>query len=141
MTLNDVDLTEAVRSLATANTPLFLIRRLKIDAAIRSISEGVSDDEILNGLRVVLDVGPTNPLNTVRPYAYLAALWMKPRPDALRAAVAMNANRWFWYQFMASYLMETYSPISTQTVLAPNRTVPLAVPASAIPASKIILTP
>lgn len=139
--LTDIDLTGATQSFGLANTPFFLLRKLKGDPAVTEIGTGFSEDEILKALRTALDGDPTEPSNAVRPYAYLVALWQKPRPDSLRTAVTLRADKWGWYRQIALALLETYSPISTQ-ILSPARVnVPSAMPTSGVPANKIIFEP
>lgn len=139
--LNEIDLTAASFALAVANTPPFLIRKLKSDPAVKLINDSFSDDQILNELRALANADPAEPLNAVRPYAYLTALWMKPRPDALRVAAELNMNRWRWYSVIASFLLDTYSPISSQTFQTPRAKEGSATPGSTVPASRIILVP
>ena len=95
--LIDIDVAEAAQTLAVANTPFFLLRKLRTDPAVREINERFSEDEILDGLKTALGLEPTEPRNAVRPYVYLTALSQKPRPDALRTAAALRADKWDWY--------------------------------------------
>ena len=139
--LNEINLSGAALALAVANTPPFLMRKLQSDPSVRLISETFSDEQILDGLRALAGIDPGEPLNAVRPYAYLTALWMKPRPDALRVAAGFSMARWRWYEVIASYLNATYSPISTQIFQASNTSEWGASPTSAVPATSIILLP
>jgi hypothetical protein len=140
--LDQVDLTLAAQALAVANTPLFLIRKLKSDSAVRTISESYSDDEILIGIRATLASAEGGELvNVVRPYAYLVALWMKPRPTALRSASEFDAGGWTWYSTIPSYLSETYSPISRQTFIARPTGLVVSASKSEVPISTIVLKP
>lgn len=140
MNIFEVDLSGAVRALAVANTPFFLVRNLKNEFTTEFISKHFSDEEILSGLRSVLEIGPNDLVNSVRPYVYLVSLWMKPRREALTLASGMNASRWGWYTVIASYLLETYSPILTQTIVAPAQQAVLSTsPVSTTSTSRIIL--
>ncbi len=138
--LSEIDLAAASLALAVANTPSFLIRKLKSDPAVKLISDSFSDDQILNELKTIATADPTRPLNAVRPYAYLTALWMKHRPDGLRAAAALNMSWWRWYSVIASFLLDTYSPISTQTFEASRVIERSTTVGSTVPARKIIIT-
>lgn len=139
--LNEIDLAAASLAYGVANTPSFLVRKLKSDPAVKLISDSFSDDQILSEIRLLGNADPTEPLNAVRPYAYLTALWMKPRPDALRAAAVLNMTWWRWYSVIASFLLDTYSPISSQTIQAPQSVGGSTTIVSTVPASKIILVP
>jgi hypothetical protein len=139
--LHEIDFTAASLALAVANTPSFLIRKLKSDPGVKFIADSYSDEQILNELRATPNADPAEPLNAVRPYAYLTALWMKPRPDALRIAAELETSRWRWYSVIASFLLDTYSPISSQTVQAPHIAKWSATPSSTVPASNVILEP
>jgi hypothetical protein len=139
--INEIDLTGPSLALTVANTPLFLVRKLRNDPAIRLISEGFSEDQILDALNGLSNTDPSEPINAVRPYVYLTALWMKSRSDALRKAATLNMSRWRWYSYISLVLLDTYSPITTQTLptthtAAADRSATLT---SSVPASRIIL--
>ncbi|HTQ59586.1 MAG TPA: hypothetical protein VMI32_05155 [Candidatus Solibacter sp.] len=136
--LFDIDISEAAQSLAVANTPYFLLRKLKTDPAVREISERFSQDEILDGLRTALEADPTESVNAVRPYVYLAALSQKPSPEALKAATTLQADKWEWYLLIAASFLETYFSISRQTFRAEPIILSSARPTSTVPASRIV---
>lgn len=118
---HDFDLVEASRVLGVANTPLFLVRKLQADAEIRAISEEVSGEQILEGLAMALSQEPATPVEAVRPYAYLVALWFKPVPVYLKDAAKLSpaAEHWRWFEYISSVLIETYSHVESATLKVP----------------------
>lgn len=122
MKMQDIDIREAVQVYALANTPLYLIRKLKEDANIQSLSRQFSGEELLTALEGSLRKNPQTLEDYVRPYSYLVALALLPKDTYLRDAAKLpNAAKWEWYPYVQSVLMETFTPTQRLTIQAKPR--------------------
>lgn len=121
-TLQQVELKQVSRAFAVANTPLFLLRKLREDEAVREISKDFSGDEILERLKELLQREPETLRDHVAPYAYLVALAQKPDDRHLRmAALIPDPPKWGWFDYIRRVLLETYSPTKQSVILIPGR--------------------
>ena len=116
----DFDLTEASRIYAVANTPLFLVRKLQADPAVKAICDACAGQQIVEALRATIMVEPANSVEAVRPYAFLVALWFKPEVEHLQAAATFQTSIYNWYQYVAQVLVETFSPVQRQVIEVPG---------------------
>jgi len=121
MNPNDFDLTEASRSYGVANTPPFLVRKLQADPVVRAISEKCSPLEILDAIRSTVSAEAESPLEAVRPYAFLTALWFKPEIEHLQEAAKIDAPTCRWFVHVASILLETFSPVQGGIIEVPGQ--------------------
>lgn len=139
---NDWGFAEAAQVYGIANTPLFLLRKLQADAEVRAIGEECSGELILDALRAAIAIDPETPIEAVRPYALLVALWFKPTLEHLREAARFSPKDgpWRWFDYLAAALIETFSPVESQIIRVPAS---IGAPApriqSATPASRIIV--
>jgi hypothetical protein len=120
--LNEISFTEAEHTFAVANTPLYLIRKLRQDLTIYEISRSFSGDQILAELDSALRVKPASLADYVRPFVCLVALWHKPEDKYLKMSPQIpNATEGDWYNYVRRVLIETYSPTINLRVQAPPR--------------------
>src|SRR4051812_21469407 len=68
------DLSDAEFALAVANTPLFLLRKLREDEASRNIAIALPEAEIFRRMKQRLARKPKDLRERVEPYVYLVAL-------------------------------------------------------------------
>jgi len=142
MNLETFDLSQAAYTYGLANTPLFLVRKLQDDPAIRAISNSCSEDVILQSLRLLMGQEPTSALEAVKPYAYLVALWFKPEIGPLQQAAEMKTRAHQWYSYVAEVLIETYSPVQTQLIEVPGvLPAPSVTPEEAPTSTRVIVAP
>jgi hypothetical protein len=124
MNPDSFDLNAAARVYGIANTPPFLVRKLQVDPVVRETSEKCSAEEILDALRSAVEKDamrePMTPVEAVRPYAYLVALWFKPEISHLREAAKIPASSYRWFDTIAELCIETFSPIGNQSVNVPG---------------------
>ncbi|SRR5258708_10503088 len=116
---SDFTLSQAARVYGVANTPLFLVRKLQADQEVRAMSDALSGEQILNALREAVKGVPATPVEDVRPYAFLVALWFKPEVEHLREAAKLSAPSWRWFDYIAAVLLQTFSPVFNQVVRVP----------------------
>jgi len=137
-----VDLTQAAKTYAIANTPYFLVRKLQADQSVRAITDTYSGPEILDALRLAVAKEPSSASEAVRPYALLTALWFKPDMTHLREASQISAPAWSWFSHIASVLIETFSPVQRQLIEVPAQlSSPYVSIGSTIPVKRIIIAP
>jgi hypothetical protein len=120
MSPTDIDLTEAGLVYAVSNTPLFLVRKLQNDQAVHALSERCSGEEIVDALRSAVAKEPDDPQEAVRPYAYLVALWYKPELDHLLQVASLRTPSYCWFAYIASALIQTFSPVQKQLIEIPG---------------------
>lgn len=140
MNVNTLDLAQASQVYAVANTPLFLVRKLQADPSIRSVADTFSGEEIVEGLRSILDAEPTTTNEAVRPYALLIALWFKPEIEHLQMAAGLQSEIYSWYEYIARALLSTFSPVKGGLIEVPTQfTAPSASNESTAPVERRIL--
>lgn len=117
-TFNEANLANAAQMYAVANTPLFLIRKLREDSAVFEIAASFDGAAIVEELKNVLQRDPQTPEDYVRPYVYIAALAQKSEDRFLRQAFSLPGHeKWDWYEYVAGALLEMYMATKIQTVL------------------------
>lgn len=120
--LNEADLTAACGAYAVANTPYFLIRKLRQDPIVSEIARSFSADVLFAELGRALEARPDDSVGWVRPYVYLVALAMAGQDQKLREAADLpNANRWDWFDHMRRVLLETSSPVTSRVLSVPGQ--------------------
>jgi hypothetical protein len=140
MNASDFDLTGASRVYGVANTPLFLVRKLQADPAIRALGERCTGEKIIAALRQALSAEPVDSVDAVRPYALLVALWFKPEIEHLKEAARLQGGSFTWYSLIAETLLSTFSPVHTQVVQVPGcLPSPIVSPRSSTPTKLITL--
>jgi len=120
--LSQISFSEAEHTFAVANTPLYLIRKLRQDPTVYEVSKRFSGEEILGELKHVLMVEPSSLADYVRPFVYLVALWHMPDDKYLKMSPQIaNASERDWYKYVKRVLIETYSPTIDLRVQLPSR--------------------
>ena len=114
--LDTINFAEAYASYAVANTPLFLVRKLRDDDAVREVSRQLTSDEILQALKLSIEHRPLDIDSTIRPYVLLVALYMKPTIDGLVEAKELSAPHWRWFAQIRDHLLATYYEVDVQKV-------------------------
>lgn len=84
-----VDMSTANEAVLVANTPSFLLDRLRRDAAVAYVAGSLKTSQILDALTQLSEIPPSSPRELVERYVYLIALGQKnasevwPRLDEL----------------------------------------------------------
>ena len=111
MITEDFNLDEAEAAFAAANTPLYLVRKLKADPAVQAISRIVKPDQILMELERTAGKNPTNLREAVVPFICLVALQMQPSDDfLLRTTKIIPSHGADWFRTIRQVLLETFTP-------------------------------
>jgi hypothetical protein len=118
----EADWRQASRAFAVANTPLFLIRKLRQDPTVQEISKSFSGEDILSHLRDALARAPQTLAEYAIPYAYLVALALKPEARYINAALSLDVPPgWDWVDYIRRVLAATYSPTSQASIRIPGQ--------------------
>lgn len=115
--LDKYPLNQAQQAFAVANTPLFLVRKLRTDPEVHDIARALEGPELLDLLRASLASTPPSLRETVIPYVLLVSLSFKDDASFLKAALSIPRgyeNDWFDYVLQA--LLQTYRPTAFSTV-------------------------
>jgi hypothetical protein len=141
MNLNDVNLTPASRAYAIANTPLFVVRKLQEDPSVQTLGRECPGEDILASLQAATLARPENPVEAVKPYALLVALWFKPELGYLQEAARIRAQFHPWFGYIAEALISTFSPIQSRVIAVPGQlSAPTISPASTASVNRIKLS-
>ena len=114
------NLSGAEAAFAVANTPLFLLRKLRSDAAVQKISAQNSATRIFQELKLGLKTKPETLTALVEPYVFLVALSQKDTLATLRRAQNLKAPYHPWFQYLAKVLLKSYAPTATAKITAPE---------------------
>jgi hypothetical protein len=116
------DLKGASQTYAVANTPLFLIAKLRADASVQRIAKSHSGEDILKQLHQAVSKTPSTLIDYVFPYVCIVALSMKESDIYLRGvAESADIQRWEWLDYIRRVLLQTYLPTSDSVVTAPKK--------------------
>jgi hypothetical protein len=107
---------QAETALSVANTPLFLLRKLRSDAVVVEIARDLHDEELLNALRTAAQHEPTNIRESVLPYVYLVAVALKGKRALLEQAANVDAPHAKWFKYISSFLLQSFVPTSRKTI-------------------------
>ena len=106
----DINLSGAEAAFAVANTPSYLLRKLRADSAVREAASRCSSRELLSALRRSINTEPKTLADLVRPYFYLVALYGAGHGNALENAKTMSAPYRKWFSQIANTLSLEYVP-------------------------------
>lgn len=119
--LGQIDLKEAEAAMAVANTPLFLLRKLRVDPSVHALPRKFEGNALLTALKDALQKEPQTLREMVAPYAYLVALSMFATMSYVKEVATLKAPFTPWYSHIAEVLLKTYTPISRQSLVVPAR--------------------
>ena len=120
--LDEANLSHAAQMFAVANTPLFLIRKLRDDPVVNEMANVFAPDDIINHLHKAVEHEPETLLDYVCPYVYLVALSKKPQDKFLKDVADMpGSERWDWFDYIRRVLLETYLPTGNQVIEMPGQ--------------------
>jgi hypothetical protein len=119
--MDEVELRGAESAFAVANTPLFLMRKLRSDPTIALLARKRRGEELLASLRDIAGKEPQDPREFVLPYVYLVALSLKQDLSHLREAATIAQPYADWYRYIGDYLVQSTIPTETKTILFSNQ--------------------
>jgi hypothetical protein len=129
--IDRVDLKQACRYFAVANTPLFLVRKLRSDPTVFDVSRSFSSEEIVGHIRDIMSRDPETVFDHAAPYAFLVALSLKPDDRGLKLTMTVPVSeKWGWFGYIRDVLLETYIPVAQSSIWVPGQVVVRRVPQS-----------
>lgn len=116
---NNIDFDQTVNSLILANTPLFLVRKLTRDSAVRRLLDEAGPEKILEQLRKATKTEPKDILEKAIIYAHLVALSLTDDVTYLQQASELSASHLEWFNFIAKELLARYRPTTFSVLTTP----------------------
>ena len=130
--LEPLDMRDAEKTVALANTPIFLARRLRENPAVRRALTLHGAQNIFQALEEICGRTPETLADATEVYFYLVALSYDVDLSFLRRANTLIAPNIKWYKDVAIYLVSKIAPVISLSVTVPARpTLMTAVPRSA----------
>jgi hypothetical protein len=121
MKFDQLNLKGAESIYAVSNVPLYLLRKLQGEAAVREVSMTASCDEIFQRLDETLKIKPTSLHEAVEPYVLLVALSKKGDVSYLEKASALRAPYHDWFNYLASVLITTHLTTKINSLFIPGQ--------------------
>jgi hypothetical protein len=121
--VDQIDLRAAESAFAVANTPLFLMRKLRSDPAVALLARNRRGEELLKSLRDIARTEPNDLLEFVLPYIYLIALSLKQDLPHLREAAQITQPYADWYKYIGDYLVQSTHPTARIAISFPQQAV------------------
>ncbi len=120
MTTAKINYDSAVAAFAVANTPMFLLRKLRSDSAVERLTQLFSTDKLFSDLVASLGKKPENLTDAVKPYALLVALSRKGNLALLKELLKYPAPFSEWFSEIANILIQTSMPLTTTAFTPPQ---------------------
>lgn len=112
MNIRRMKLLDAQKIFATANTPLYLVRKLRVAPSVERIAREKSGFQIFRALRASLKEQPDGFRDAVLPYAMIVALSLQSKSKYLFEAANLNAPHHQWFDYCCKYLIAGYQTTS-----------------------------
>jgi len=113
MTLLLVDMTSLYQAFAVANTPLFLLRKVK-ESPVTTLVQQYSSEEIFRALQDALREKPVDMSGFVAPFVYIVAIAEKGDLDLLAKAASLCAPFHNWYKEIGEAVVALARPTTVQ---------------------------
>jgi hypothetical protein len=133
-----IDLSNAVQAFAAANTPLYLLKKLRSDPGVHHVSRSFESNEIIHALKGALRVKPKTFKQAVFPYVLLLALANQGDLARLRETEKIAAPAFKWFGYLRDVLIQQFRPASRQTLSIEQSTIPQASIATTLPARVLV---
>lgn len=123
-----LDLSNANEVVLVANTPTYLLDRLRKDASVASIAQTLTTSAILAALRSLSGSDPLRVQDVVQRYIYLAALAMKNPSEVWPGLAEINLDKLEWGNQLREIIKAETVATNRISVVAPaaeiNRNMP-----------------
>ena len=107
-TLDKLTLEGAQSIFAVANTPLYLLRKLRAETGVQLLGSAFGADEVFEALNIAVLQPPQTLQDLVRPYVYLIALSLNRDKSYLERAAKLTAPHHHWFQYIGNVLIKEY---------------------------------
>lgn len=98
-----------------ANSPLFLLRKLRENPVVQDMAQRALGDTLLSQLKSTLSRKPKKISNAVKPYAYLVALSLQADPKRIEMATKFNSPYHAWYDYLARLIFNSTPSTTTSS--------------------------
>jgi hypothetical protein len=116
--IQGLDTSSARTAFVVANTPSFLLTRLRSDPAVAAARRH-SEQELLQALKRAVHKSPKTGDDYVLPYILLVALAGKGSRAALEQAAQIEAPHHNWYKPIVETLIKTFGATSVHAINIP----------------------
>ena len=104
-----------------ANTPLFLLRKLKHDPRVVALAHSESPEQLFDALTTAVTQTPVTLADKLRPFILLIALGIKGELSRLTQALNLTAPaKPEWFNYICRVLIETSLPTTRTTLKTPE---------------------
>jgi hypothetical protein len=114
--IKKINLETAEKAFATANTPLFLLRKLRADPAVSEIARRFDPEEIFQELRRAVKRHAASFQSAVLPFVLLVALSLNLDNEYLLKSSKLKAPHHAWFAYCCEYLLREFRPTSIVTL-------------------------
>lgn len=107
----------AMEAVLVANTPSFLLDRLRKDIGVQTIANSMTGDQIVTVLTELLKRPSTDAVQVVTAYVYLVALsWSDPQDENVwRLISSLDLTHLEWGNAIRQLMLAEAVPTTTQT--------------------------
>jgi hypothetical protein len=119
-TIRNVNYDTAIANFVVANTPIFLLRKLRSDSCVWRLAQLCSADELFSELAASLANKPESLADAVKPYALVAALAQKGDLTLLREIAKHPAPFSDWFSEITNILIQTTESTATTFFMPPQ---------------------
>lgn len=114
--ITSVNLSNAEAAYTVANTPLFLVRKLRSDPAVMQIAQKNAGENLFADLVQALGKEPKSLSEYVAPYALVIALSQQQNQNFLRRALSLSSPYHHWFSYITNHLVQSIIPRMTTNV-------------------------
>ncbi len=115
--LDKTDFNSASSAYLVANTPLFLLRKLREDPNIGELARSVTSEQLFDALKYAAQKDANTLADRVRPFILLVALAIKGDINRLRETTGVRPPiRADWFDYLCRVLIETHRPTMRSTI-------------------------
>lgn len=98
---------------AVANTPLYLLERLREDAEVQAFARRSDGPTLFGLMSSALETPPCTLQQAVLPYVYLICLALKNDILQLQRARALSSDGYKWFSYLVDIVNSTSTPTAT----------------------------
>jgi hypothetical protein len=118
--LSGINFSGAESTLLVANTPMFIIRKLRADSAVITLARTFEADALAETLRERLTTPPQTPRDRAIPYALMVALSLKNKRAMIKDLLPNLGEHYPWLRAVGESLFSSLSPVTTNELVASN---------------------
>jgi hypothetical protein len=110
-----IDLSSVEDAYLVANTPHYLLRRLRGNPIVRTLTQSLSPEELASAYRASVHKSPDSFRELVVPYICIVAIATTGRMDLLKELEGVSINSGYkWLRQIVEIVIETFRPTITK---------------------------